>query len=111
MGVDMIEKVIGELTGGDKALVSALEGFEDLKVMGKLQLEENEIRRGDVVVAISEGGMTQSVIGTVLEALELYRDSEKKIDFLEARNHIFYFYNNPDSVLQKFERIRPVLDN
>ena len=26
--------VIGELTGADRALVSALEGFEDLKIIG-----------------------------------------------------------------------------
>jgi N-acetylmuramic acid 6-phosphate (MurNAc-6-P) etherase len=29
-GEGMKDKVIGELTGGDRALVNALEGFEDL---------------------------------------------------------------------------------
>ncbi len=35
---ELRDKVIGELTGGDRALVSALEGFEDLEVIGELQL-------------------------------------------------------------------------
>ena len=32
----MQDKVIGELTGGDRALVNALEGFEDLQIIGQL---------------------------------------------------------------------------
>ena len=55
---DLSEKVIGELTGGDRALVSSLEGFEDLKQIGEIQLKENGIKRGDVVICITEGGMT-----------------------------------------------------
>ena len=39
----MADKVIGELTGGDRALVNALEGFEDLLVIGDLQLQENHV--------------------------------------------------------------------
>ena len=35
-GVGMQDKVIGELTGGDRALVNALEGFEDLQIIGQL---------------------------------------------------------------------------
>ena len=40
-GDRMQDKVIGELTGGDRALVNALEGFEDLQIIGQLQLQEN----------------------------------------------------------------------
>jgi N-acetylmuramic acid 6-phosphate etherase len=43
LGQRMKGKVIGELTGGDRALVSALEGFEDLEVIGELQLKVNNI--------------------------------------------------------------------
>ena len=39
----MGDKVIGELTGGDRALVNSLEGFEDLLVIGDLQLQENNV--------------------------------------------------------------------
>ena len=34
VGENIADKVIGELTGGDRALVNALEGFEDLQVIG-----------------------------------------------------------------------------
>lgn len=36
---DIENSLIGELTGGDRALVNSLEGFEDLQLIGKLQLE------------------------------------------------------------------------
>lgn len=36
LGDKMADKIIGELTGGDRALVNALEGFEDLLVIGDL---------------------------------------------------------------------------
>jgi N-acetylmuramic acid 6-phosphate etherase len=65
-------KVIGELTGGDRALVSALEGFEDLEVIGQLQLKVNKIKKGDVVIVITEGGLTTSAIGTIKSARQLY---------------------------------------
>ena len=42
-GDSMGDKVIGELTAGDRALVNALEGFEDLLVIGDLQLQENHV--------------------------------------------------------------------
>ena len=64
----MYGKVIGELTGGDRALVNSLEGFEDLQIIGKLQLEEHNIKKGDVVICVTEGGETSSVIGTMLTA-------------------------------------------
>lgn len=65
---------MGEMTGGDRALVSALEGFEDLQVIGQVQMEVNKIERGDVVIAITEGGLTNSVIGTIKAARSLYED-------------------------------------
>ncbi|MGL5741489.1 MAG: hypothetical protein ACRCXC_02515 [Legionella sp.] len=53
--------VIGEMTGGDLALVSSLEGFEDLQLIGKLQLQSHHIKKGDVVFAVTEGGETSAV--------------------------------------------------
>ena len=69
VGENISDKVIGELTGGDRALVNALEGFEDLQVIGQLQLQENHVNRGDIVMSVTEGGETSSVIGTILAAL------------------------------------------
>ncbi|MGA0061179.1 MAG: hypothetical protein ACO3RU_16510, partial [Planctomycetota bacterium] len=66
------EAVVGEMTGGDRALVSSLEGFEDLKLLGALQLEDHRIESGDVVICVTEGGETSSVIGTAQAARALY---------------------------------------
>lgn len=49
------EQLIGEMTGADRALISSLEGFEDLQVIGRKQLEDRGIKRGDVVICVTEG--------------------------------------------------------
>lgn len=101
--------LIGEMTGGDRALISSLEGFEDLQLIGKLQLQEHNIQAGDVVFAISEGGETSSVIGTILSASEWYENSNEGIE--AARKHLFFIYNNPDDLLLPFDRSRSVIEN
>ena len=70
------------MTGGDRALVSSLEGFEDLQLIGKLQYQDNGIKKGDMVFAVTEGGETSSVIGTILTAAREYADdiSEQDIE-------------------------------
>ena len=98
-------RLIGEMTGGDRALISSLEGFEDLQLIGRLQLEDRGIQQGDVVFAITEGGETSSVIGTVLAALNLYGNPSA------AKSHLYFVYNNPDHLLLPFERSRTVLEN
>ena len=40
---DIENRLIGEMTGGDRALISSLEGFEDLQLVGKLQMKEREV--------------------------------------------------------------------
>ena len=67
------EALVGEMTGADRALISSLEGFEDLQLIGRLQLEDRGIRKGDVVICVTEGGETSSVIGTVLAALDQWK--------------------------------------
>ncbi len=107
---DTEDRLIGEMTGGDRALISALEGFEDLQLVGKLQLQNHGMERGDVVFCITEGGETSSVIGAILAASEHYgRLTEDAID--EAKNHLYFIYNNPDEVLAPFDRSRAVIEN
>jgi N-acetylmuramic acid 6-phosphate etherase len=107
---DAEDRLIGEMTGGDRALISALEGFEDLQLVGKLQLQNHGMERGDVVFCITEGGETSSVIGAILAASEHYgRLTEDTID--EAKNHLYFIYNNPDEVLAPFDRSRAVIEN
>jgi N-acetylmuramic acid 6-phosphate (MurNAc-6-P) etherase len=116
LGDKMGDKIIGELTGGDRALVNALEGFEDLLVIGDLQLQENQVKRGDVVIAVTEGGETSSVIGTILAAWRQYgldelSGQERDERAAEARSNLYFIFNNPSDVLLPFERSRKVLEN
>ncbi len=107
---DIDERLSGEMTGGDRALVSSLEGFEDLLLIGKLQLQDHGIERGDVVICVTEGGETSSVIGTILAAREQYQKSGEA-EFAEAQRHLYFVYNNPDELLRPFSRSATVLDD
>jgi len=100
--------LIGEMTGADRALISSLEGFEDLQLIGRLQLHDRGIEKGDVVVCVTEGGETSSVIGTVRAALEEWK-SAPGYDPAESRKSLYFVYNNPDDRLMPFERSRTVL--
>ena len=107
---DIEEHLIGEMTGADRALVSSLEGFEDLQLIGRLQLKDRGITRGDVVICVTEGGETSSVIGTILGALDQYGPlTPTAIE--EARRRLYFVYNNPDDLLRPFERSARVLDS
>lgn len=104
-------RLIGEMTGGDRALISSLEGFEDLQLIGKLQLVDHQIQRGDVIFAVTEGGETSSVIGTILAALDQYDDTSNTDIQFDARQHLYFIYNNPDQLLLPFDRSRAVIEN
>jgi len=80
------DAVASIMTGGDYALVRSVESFEDYQSFGRRQVTEMGLGRGDVLVAISEGGETSSVIGSVWQALEV-----------GAR--VFFACNNPPDVL------------
>lgn len=103
------DQLIGEMTGADRALISSLEGFEDLLLIGRLQLEDRNIRKGDVVICVTEGGETSSVIGTVLAALDKWKE-EGAFDPKESRKKLYFVYNNPDEKLLPFVRSRKVLE-
>jgi N-acetylmuramic acid 6-phosphate (MurNAc-6-P) etherase len=95
--------LIGTITGGDRALVSSMPGFEDLPIVGKLQLQEQSIQKDDLVFAITEGGETSAVIGTILAA--------DKLNTPPKQNNHYFIYNNPDKALLHFSRSRSVLQN
>ncbi len=109
LGGDIEDRLIGEMTGADRALISSLEGFEDLQLIGRLQLEDRGVRKGDVVICVTEGGETSSVIGTILAALDQW-SSEKEYSPEKSRKNLFFVYNNPDERLLPFERSRKVLE-
>ena len=103
------DALVGEMTGADRALISSLEGFEDLQLIGRLQLHDRGVAKGDVVICVTEGGETSSVIGTALAALDQWRSGPGwKPE--ESRESIYFIYNNPDERLLPFERSRSVLN-
>jgi len=107
---DVPDLLIGEMTGGDRALVSALEGFEDLALVGAMQLRDRGISAGDAVFCITEGGETSSVIGALTEAVRQY-DEYSGDPGAAAADRLFFLYNNPDDALRPFDRSREVLEN
>ena len=87
------------MTGGDFALIRSVESFEDFISFGKRQFKESGIGPNDTLVAISEGGETSSVIGTIHAALE-------------AGIATFFLFNNPsDLMASRVERSRAVIED
>jgi N-acetylmuramic acid 6-phosphate etherase len=96
---DMAERTSAVMTGGDFALVRSVEMFEDFSDFGYHQIRQAGIRKGDVLIAISEGGETSSVIGTVWRGVD-------------AKARVFFLFNNPaDLLAAHLDRCRKVVEN
>ena len=74
------------MTGGDFALVKSVEFFEDYQSFGRRQAADLGIGVKDTLVAITEGGETSSVLGTLFESLE-------------RGANCFLLFNNPADIL------------
>lgn len=93
------DRVFSIMTGGDFALVKSVEFFEDYACFGKRQVQERAMTKGDVLVAITEGGETSSVLGTVEEAAD--RGAK-----------VFLLFNNPaDLLAERLERSRRAIQD
>lgn len=79
-------RVFSIMTGGDYALIKSVESFEDYAEFGRQQVRELGVTGNDVLIAITEGGETSSVLGTVAEAAD--RGAE-----------VFLLFNNPADIL------------
>lgn len=91
--------VFSIMTGGDYALIRAVEYFEDYQEFGRQQVRELNVNKGDILVAITEGGETSSVLGTLAEAAD--RGAE-----------VFLLFNNPADILCKYiERSRKAIED
>jgi N-acetylmuramic acid 6-phosphate etherase len=94
------DDVISFMAGGDVALISSIEQFEDYEEWGADQLMELGFNENDLLIGSSEGGETPWVIGAIEKAASL---SSRKPWFL---------YCNPDEVLINLvERSKNVLNN
>lgn len=81
--------VLSIMTGGDYAIIRAVEYFEDYQEFGRQQARELNITTEDMLVAITEGGETSSVLGTLAEAADRGAD-------------VFLLFNNPANILVKY---------
>lgn len=95
------DSVVGFMAGGDVALISAVESFEDAPEFAVRQLKDLGFQKGDLLICSTEGGETPFVIGAV-EFAASYSKWRKP----------FFMYCNPDSALRSHvERSRRVLEN
>lgn len=95
----LADRAASIMTGGDFALIRSVEFFEDFAEGGRRQAEALGVGAGDTFVAITEGGETSSVLGT--------------LEFAAERGaRCFLVFNNPADVLrERLERSRKAIDD
>jgi N-acetylmuramic acid 6-phosphate etherase len=99
-GTPKQHQVQGLMAGGDFALVKSVENFEDFPEYGERHLAELGFREGDLLIAVTEGGETPYVIGTVHGALQ------------HSSRHPWFLFCNPAGLLAgTVERSREVIEN
>ena len=87
------------MTGGDFALIRSVEFFEDYAEGGRRQAAALDVGAGDTFVAITEGGETSSVLGSLKYAAE-------------HGAKCFLVFNNPADLLRGYlDRCREAIDN
>ena len=95
----LADRVASIMTGGDFALIRSVEFFEDFAEGGRRQAAALEVGEGDTFVAITEGGETSSVLGTLQYAAE-------------HGARCFLVFNNPARLLrERIDRCREAIDN
>ena len=93
------DRIASIMTGGDFALIRSVEFFEDYAEGGRRQAEALAVGEGDTFVAITEGGETSSVLGTLKYAVE-------------HGATCFLVFNNPADLLRGYlDRCRAAIDN
>ncbi len=86
------ELVQAFIAGGEKAIVKSIEGAEDEKESGAIDLMSVDFNKNDVLVGIAASGRTPYVLGAVEYALKIGAATVG-------------ICNNPDSVLAKISHI------
>ena len=86
------------ITGGDRAVVRSVENFEDYMTFGAKQVDEAEMTKGDVLVALSECGLSASINGSAVRGYELGLRT-------------YYLHCNPEDILRNhLDRARAVFE-
>ncbi|MBO5836751.1 MAG: hypothetical protein J6Q92_02535 [Oscillospiraceae bacterium] len=65
-----LEAVGNIMTGGDYAVIRAVESFEDSSALGKAQAKQWKLTQKDLLVGVTATGETTSILGTAAQALE-----------------------------------------
>ena len=95
----LADRAASIMTGGDFALIRSVEFFEDYAEGGRRQAAALNVGAGDTFVAITEGGETSSVLGTLAYAAE-------------HGAHCFLVFNNPARLLREhLDRCRAAINN
>lgn len=98
--LDLEEKVVSFIAGGDFALVRSIENFEDHPEFGARQLLDLGFGKGDLLISSTEGGETPFVIGATEEAARI------------GGRKPYFIYCNPTDLLKKTTlRSKQVLEN
>ena len=66
---EKLEAVGNIMTGGDYAVIRAVESFEDSTKLGEEQARELGLGEGDLLVGVTATGETTSILGTAMQAL------------------------------------------
>lgn len=99
-GTEYEDRVLGYMSGGERAFVYSFEGFEDRPDWGARQVSDAKFGVNDLMIAITEGGETPSVIGAVEQATQI------------SNRKPFFLYCNPTDILRaQVKRSRHVIDN
>ena len=97
--IALADRAASIMTGGDFALIRSVEFFEDYAEGGRRQAAALGIGEGDTFVAITEGGETSSVLGTLKYAAD-------------HGARCFLVFNNPADLLRgRLDRCREAIDN
>lgn len=95
-GTKYENSVISLMTGGDYALIRAVESFEDYIQLGKMQARELSLKENDLLIGVTATGETTSILGTALQALA------------DGADVYMVLCTNPDSILGKLQRVDDV---
>ena len=93
------DRIASIMTGGDFALIRSVEFFEDYAECGRRQAAALDVGEKDTFIAITEGGETSSVLGSLAYAAE-------------HGAKCYLVFNNPADLLRRhLDRCREAIDN
>ena len=98
-GTNLENSVVSVMTGGDFALIRAVESFEDYIQLGENQIKDFLPKENDTLIGVTATGETTSILGTAIGALDC--------------NAFVYMVvcTNPSTIVDRLERANIVYNN